>query len=77
MQKESRQPELIEVTALSRGVVPGWRGAATYVVIYRRVVQDVAGETLTCDLGVGRVHISHFSIWERSKERRCLCARLK
>lgn len=32
------------------------------VVIYRRVVQDVAGETLTCDLGVGRVHISHFSI---------------
>ena len=33
------------------------REGLTYIVIYGNVVQDVTGETLTCDLRVRCVHI--------------------
>lgn len=82
MQKELRQElRLIEVTfTVSRGVVPGWRGGEgpTYIIVYGNLVQDVAGEALTRDLGVGRVGLS---IWGqrrvRVRERRyCRCFQL-
>lgn len=67
---------------VSRGVVPGWRGreGPTYIVVYGKVVQDVAGKTLTCDLGIRCIHIYNLSIWvterageNKSERERCYC----
>lgn len=58
--------ELIEVASLYFVV---WflvdvaqRAGPTYIVINRSVVQDVAGDTLTCDLCVRCVHIFYLSV---------------
>lgn len=49
------EPGLIEVASLAVAVSGPW--AQTYVVVDRDLIQDVAGEALTCGLGVRRVHV--------------------
>lgn len=71
--------ELTEVALLylvvwSPGDVADRETAPTYVVIYRNVVQDIACKTLTCDFGVGRVHVYILGVCEtEDAERLCIC----